>query len=365
MHKTINEEQLVQAIICSNENYCFQLQNSMTKKSRYYSLKYFCWLAILVFFSPRFKTLSKRFITMINPISIKRIQRFYPNEEYYYFARLNSSFRKVRANRSVLSSYSRIKRLSIFFSAVMFCLRHNDELKGFFHFSIEYYFIAKYLNDHDIEEIVFQGIYDRYNTLFSYFGECMKIPVIGIQDGACVFCDIPQKIYCSKMYCFDEFEEQQFKKYIKNQDCDFEYVGYESIIKWEEYNTDKKIIGIASQDWFTEKTINLIDAIARHPQSSAYTIIVFPHYREDYSMYKNVITQYPQIVLEPKKRYSNVDILITFYSTIVYDFMTINNSIKTICLYIPGFMPAYYQKDSVVVCESINEVLNNTFNQAF
>ena len=358
--KKIPEEKLASAIVRSIENYCFQKSNTNITNPIAYRVKYFSWILMLIVFSPRMTASSRRFITIINPIAEKRFKKWYGNsEEFYQFARLNDSIKKIRKNRSVLSSYSFIERLCMLYYSLCFCYRYKTSLKGYFHFGIEYYFIAYFLDNHNIDEIVFQGIFDRYNTLISNIGKEMGIHLVAIQDGACISCSIPQKIYCDEMKCFDKYEEIQFRRYIAN-DCKYSYIPFESMIHWEEYNDkQKQIIAVASQDWYTEKTIEIIDNLMKTPGIDEFEIIVFPHYREKTSQYRRIVRKYHKIVIEPTKRYYNIDVLITFYSTIVYDYLSLGGNKRILCLRIPGFEPAYYNRNEVVVCETIKDLMKN------
>lgn len=354
----LDEFKVVNAIQDSNRNSRYLSESATITKSRIYTLKYLCWLIALVFFSPRKKMTSKRFVTMINPPGAKRIKERYKDDLWFCFAKLNDSIDKVKKNVSVLSPYSRWTRVYRLFCSILFFIRNRKALKGSLHYSIEYYLIARFIWDHEINEIIFQGLYDRYNTLFSRLGKDMGIMLIGIQDGACVTNEIPVKIHCDKLFCFNRFEEKKFREYIENEDCQYIYTNFVSLLKWDEYSKKTKpIIAIASQDWFTVKTKEIIRMIAKKPESKNYTIMVFPHYREDLSQYSDISLEYPEIIIENVRRYYNIDILVTFYSTIVYDFWTVNSNLRIVCLHIPGFEPAYYERDEVVVCESISELV--------
>lgn len=358
----LSEDQLVSAIVKSNNNYKYLSDSNTVKKSKLYKAKYFGWLAALILLSPRLNDEDDSFVTVINPTGKRRILEFLNLDCYYSFAKLNDSIEKIKRNRSVLSSYRISKRIKITMGALIFYMRNRKQLKGFLCFVIEYYYIAYFLSNHETKEIVFQGLYDRYNTLFSYLGWFLNIPLIAYQDGACVTDQIPEKIYCNKMYCFDEFEEKQFKKYFSNEDCVFQYTGFKSLLKWETLRPKQnKVIAIASQDWYTGKTIEVIQHVMDNYESEKYTVILFPHYRESIEQYKDVAKKYPKLIIEPGRRYSNIDVLITFYSTIVYDFWSVNNSLKTVCLHIQGYEPAYYSRSNVVVCENYSDMLDECF----
>ncbi len=356
------EQSLTSAIMASIDNYRFQRQHNATDRTNLYKAKYICWIGLSILFSPRIKINNNRFVAVITSIGEKRIEELYPNEDIFRFARLNDSFANLMLNRSVLSPYGRLKRIGVLCDSLAFFWRHRNELKKYVHFSIEYYFIANYLCHFSIDEIVFQGVYDRYNTFFSYIGKALGIRLVAVQDGACIVSSIPRKLHCDKVFCFNEFEEENYRKIVESNSCEYVHIGYRSLIKWSRfYDSSKFIIGIASQDWLTSKTMEIIDALMNYSQSKEYIVILFPHYRESLLSYQEVIKKYPQLIVEDRYRYSNINVLITYYSTIVYDFWNINEDIKIVCYRIPGFDAAYYKSERVHICQNTEELISEVF----
>ena len=354
----MDEKQLVQAFRASIANHEKCSSGEEKKRGIRYKIKYIIWYLLLTFFSPHRNVGGCVFAACMTPVNENRIKKFGNLTDLYRFAKLNASFDAVCKNISVLSGYSLVKRINILCSAIAFYKRNKKTLKGYLHFSLEYYAIAYFLNDRKFRRYLTPGMYDRYCTLFSYLGRINGATLIGVQDGAAVSIDVPAKVYCDVMNCFDEFESRILRKFIRNQDCKFVYTGFTSVLTWSEYKrTGKKVMAIASQDWFTGKTLELVSSIMDSDIPEKWDVILLPHYRESREIYKDIREKYANLIIEHDKRYKNIDLLVTFYSTIVYDFWSVNKDLKVLCLKIPGYEPGYYERPNVSVYEDMSELI--------
>lgn len=88
-------------------------------------------------------------------------------------------------------------------------------------------------------------------------------------------------------------------------------------------------------------------------------VIAFPHYREKERQYRNIKKEHPELLIETNDRYSNIDLLITFYSTIVYDFWSVNPKLNVKCLRIPGYEPGYYGRSNVEVYDEVYRLVGS------
>lgn len=344
----------------ANHEYC---TNEEEKRcGMLYKVKYFVWYALLIFLSPHKEIQRYRFVACMTPASEQRVISYVGSSDIFRFARLMDNIHSIRKNISVFSAYGVKRRFAITLQSVAFWIKHKEELKGYFHFILEYYAIAYFLNDYRFKEYISPCMYERYCTLFSYLGRAFGAKLIGVQDGAAINIGIPAKIYCDEMNAFDAFESDIIKTFIKNKDCKYIYTGFVSSLTWEKFqNKSKPIIAIASQDWFTGKTLSLVERIMQNPSSQNYTVMVFPHYRESEEEYNELKSRYPELMVQAGKRYSNIDILITFYSTIVYDFWSINPELDVRCLHIDGYEPGYYKRNHVKVYESEKTLVEGIF----
>ena len=357
-----NREELVRAIEASILNH----EHCRSKEEKHggllYKIKYIVWYMLLILISPYKESKSDKFVCCFTPVNRMRMKSYADEEEVYFFGQQNSSLNTMKVNRSFFSDCKFNRRCRIATSGFVFFLRNRQRLKGNLHFVLEYYSIYKFLIDHPINKIVTPGMYDRYCTFISYIGHSLHIKLIGVQDGAAININVPKKIYCNEMYAFDKYEAEIIRGFIRNENCKFIYTGFSSIINWDMYpKTEKRIIAIASQDWFTSRTINLIDELMSIIDKKKFLVIVFPHYRESLDDYNDLKKRHPYLIVEPIKRYKNIDLLITFYSTIVYDFWSVNERLDVVCLRIQGYEPSYYTRPNVNVIsypKQIVEYLN-------
>lgn len=362
MKDKLTEDILLKASIASISNH-ESYNSGQGKRGLIYMIKYMIWYSLLVFIAPYKSELSDKFICAMTPNNYKRLKDFCHVDECFTFARLNSDLKRMRKNKSILSPFHFFERIRITVNAISFYLRNREKLKGYIHFIMEYYAIAEYMIKFKPKQLISPGMYDRYCTLLTYLAKEFEIESIGVQDGAAIDIKVPYKVYCNKMYAFDEFEAATIKKFILNNDCEYILTGFVSYLNWKTYNKgSKKVIAVASQDWFTKKAKKLIRTLATSLDFDKYELVVYPHYREKQSQYDDIVYEFPQIKVITEARHSNIDILITFYSTIVYDFWSVNSSLSVICLHINGFEANYYNRENVKVFNTITELTKYIIN---
>lgn len=360
MDKMVYETALLNAIIASVKNHEWCSKNGERKISFFYKAEYIIWYLLLIVISPHKENTSCKMVCAMTPVNEKRLLEYAEDVEMIRLAKLNMLPSKMRKNYSFFSPYSIKKRCMTLYNATIFYFKYRKKLNGYLHFTLEYYGIAKYILEQNISEIISPCMYDRYCTFLSYFSYSNGIKLIGVQDGAAIDIDVPNKIYCNQMNCFDEFEAEIIKHFISNEDCKFVYTGFKSMLNWSNFEKNGKYtIAIASQDWHTRKTLNLLDIILKKCDMKKYNIIVFPHYRENLKQYEPIKKMYPELILEKRTRYRNIDLLITFYSTIVYDYWAVNQFLPIKCLKINGYKPSYYDRYNVSVYDDADDLVNS------
>lgn len=347
---------LCEAIMASISNHEKCLETNGSKKFAY-KFKYFIWFILLLLVSPQKEAVSDRAIFVMSVLSEKRLKNFCKTDEVYSFGKLNNKLHDMKVKMSTISPFSKAERVKLFFGGIGYYLRHKTQLSGYLHYVMEYYSIGEFFIRFRPKEVVTPGMYERYSTLISYLAHGIGCKIIGVQDGAAIDINVPYKVYCDKMYAFDEFEAETIKKFMLNKDCEYIYTGFVSYLKWQTYDKKgKKVIAVASQDWFTDKTKELVRAIANKLDTEKYELIVYPHYRETRSQYDDIMREFPQIKIITDVRHSNIDLLITYYSTIVYDFWSVNKDLPVICLHLKGYEANYYKRNNVYVAENICDV---------
>lgn len=364
MNKDSENASLLNAMKASIRNHEFCTEREEKKRNLSYKIKYISWYILMIFISPYTKITGDTMVCAMTPVNEKRLKNYTENGVMFRFAKLNSSFFQMQRNVSVLSSLSLKRRLSVSLNAIRFYKRNKKDLKGYLHFVLEYYSIYNFLKEKQVTAIVSPCMYDRYCTYLSYLGHAYGVKLIGIQDGAAIDIKVPCKIYCTQMYCFDKFEGDIIRRFILNDDCEYIYVGFSSVLEWEDIDRNGKyVIAVASQDWYTRKTLALLKCFLKECDSKKYTIVVFPHYRERAEQYDELKSEFPELIIKTGKRYRNVDLLVTFYSTIVFDFWSVNPDLNVKCLKIEGYEPSYYRRPNVSVYEKDSELVGSIISE--
>lgn len=360
--KKADNQILINAIKASIENHQWCNQHEERKRDFLYRFKYMVWYLLLLLASPHNDDDPDKMVCAMTPVNEKCLKEYAGGCKIIRLARLNDSFCKIRKNYSVLTPYSIWQRCHILKDAISFYLHYKNLIRGYLHFTLEYYSIARYILEQKISRIIFPCMYDRYSTFLSYIAREYHIVSIGVQDGAAIDIHVPHKVYCTRMYCFDEHEEKIIRHFISNSDCEYVHIGFKSMINWCDFDKKGKFtIGVASQDWHTSKTMELLDDLLCNCDTCHCTIIVFPHYRENETQYEPLKMKYPELVVKTGDRYRNIDLLVTFYSTIVYDYLAENSALNVKCLKIDGYCPGYYERNNVTVYSDIKSLVNSVF----
>lgn len=135
------------------------------------------------------------------------------------------------------------------------------------------------------------------------------------------------------------------------------------MLEWENLDSKGKyVIGVASQDWYTSKTLSLLRCLLEKCDTTKYMVVVFPHYRESAEQYAAIQHEFSELIIKTGKRYRNIDLLVTFYSTIVYDFWAVNPSLKVKCLEIEDYEPSYYARPNVSIYKKNSELVDSIIN---
>lgn len=343
------------SVLAASENAAFYRSKDGKNKSAIYQIKYFCWVLALILMSPHKEIKGDETVWVFSKIAEKRISSYIGNAAVFRLGLYNSSIRNLHTNISVISPYSPILRIKLAVLGVrLFC---KDNLGCNLGEYLEYFFIVNYLFNHQINHVYLNHACERYNTLITHVCFELGIEIILIQDGAAIGLNFPNKLFANKAYVFDLFEEKILRKYVSNKDCKFKHIGFCSTINWKTFSKSRniKLIAIASQDWHTSQTNILVKELLKVIEGSNTLLIVYPHYREsrkDFAAFNSC----DNVLIEPHSRYKNIDILITFYSTIVYDYWSVNPDLEVLCQRIHGYTPAYYYRNNVKVFNSASDL---------
>lgn len=277
---------------------------------------------------------------------------------FVYHGRCLNNISSIQNKRTVVSTFSRMQRLKICFQLIKIYIKNKKSIKNI-DLWIEYFFILKMIEDNNIDTVLCAGHYDRYTTWFSGLSAKMGFNLEITQHGLLDNTTTPNKIYCTKVYAFDENEINKFSNYVVGNDhCQYIVKGFRSKINFQEYEKNNKVVvGIVSQDNF-EFNNELINKIMK--LSKNITIIVMLHPNEKSHKYKK-FNSVKNVIVEKKKKYINLDFLIVINSTLLYDYIANDYSGRVICIYKDVF-PYCVKNENIIKVHSIEEAVKSIVN---
>lgn len=352
----MNKDKFLQAINASYENQQYLLRKEQVEFGLKEILVHFVWLCILIFLSPHKSDRYRKIYMVYSERHIKALN-CYDVKEVFSLGKCLSDMQSIRTQTSCFSPFGRLERVKILFKASVFFLKNRKKIETPYTYLLEYYSIDVFL-DYEHPEVVYcAGHFDRYMTVLSYLLDYKEIKLIGSQHGILANVDIPNKIIFYRFDAYDEHEAKRAKKFIKNDDCIIRIKGFTSDLEWIHNKKQKVIVAVASQDRHVAVTKQLLKLMMQSLDLNKVEVIVYPHYREKSDEYRDLKQDYVDLKFLNKQRYSNIDILVTFYSTIVYDYFAINPSIKVVCFALPGFEVEYYERDNVHVYKNMQDFI--------
>jgi hypothetical protein len=197
------------------------------------------------------------------------------------------------------------------------------------------------------------GHYDRYTTWLSNIANFKNSEFEILQHGVVGIPNLPHKIFCSKVHGFNESEINKFKKYIiANDTCQYVNKGFQSHVTFKEYNDENKyIIGIASQYNYAE-TKQVIDEVLKIDKDILIAVMLHP--RESSKEYRKYKSE-SNVRIEATRKISNIDILIVFTSTLLYDYLYNDYNGRIICIQKDDFS-FDITNDKIIYASSINQL---------
>lgn len=315
--------------------------------------KYIVWLSCFILLSPKRIDKKNNKIKIVYTILQEKILNNHNDYSIVYTGQYLNSLKVLKQNNSIISYLNYLSRFKILVNSLKKGIELKIKLKVF-PMWIEYCYLYEFINNNKLDEILIAGHFDRYATWISYICKNLNIKFKISQHGAIDFIDLPYKIHCDEFYVFNKYEADIVEHIILNREkCKIIEKGFKSSISFESINKveDKKIlIAIASQDALTNLTLELIEEIEFKFKDYNFELIIYPHYRESDDRYKEVIKKYNNIYIEKSKRYDNVDLLITFYSTIVYDYLDFD--VQIMCLAPENINMSFFKHEKVSLYRS-------------
>lgn len=198
----------------------------------------------------------------------------------------------------------------------------KDFLKSFFLknnsnsiFYLEFLIFKGLIENNNIKEIIIAGHQDRIATWLSYLSKEKMIEFSITQHGVLTDITVPNKIFATNIYAYNEFEKKYFENFlVLNSDCTYHIKGLESTVTFYKSEMLGFNIGFFSQQGETENTLKIAKEILK--QIKGINLIVYPHPRENKKLYEksNIEISY--------RKYENLNAIVTYRSTIIYDYLS-------------------------------------------
>lgn len=195
---------------------------------------------------------------------------------------------------------------------------------------LEFLIFFQFIKENKIQKIFIAGHQDRLATWLSYLSYDSKIKFCISQHGIMTDIKVPKKIYADFVEVYNEEEKKFFENYlIRNKNSKYIIKGIESTLNLKKLDIKGEKIGFFSQYGETENTIRIVNEINKNFPN--LKIFVSPHPLEQKNKFKELKLLKNVILTEDK--YINFDIIITYRSTIIYDYISEKNFVGDIIAY--------------------------------
>lgn len=352
-------EELITIFYMGKQNANFVLDLNKQKNNVFYNIKYLIWILSVIIFS---KT---------KPVDLKEVNFSYNkvHDKFLNFKGVKISHSSeiskiylIKKNNTIMSNFNTGYRVVLLIRGIGLGIKYKIKIRDMCYW-LDFIFIYTFIIKNKISKINICGHYDRYATWISYICKRQNVNFNISQHGALSNYKLPNKIYCDNFYLFNYIEEKVVKEYlIINDSCNFIIKGFKTNLKFINIDKNKKIvyIGIASQPKFTDKTIDIVRYISKE-FGERVRVIVYPHFREDLNKYKDIENMANlQVYIEQKHK--NIDILLTYYSTIIYDYMSVGFEGKYICMPPEKTYMSFFELENLEVLsgkQQLNEYISN------
>lgn len=184
---------------------------------------------------------------------------------------------------------------------------------------LEFLIFFLLVKENNIEKIFIAGHQDRIATWLSFLSYNSKIQFCISQHGIMTDIKVPTKIYANFVETYNEEEKIFFKNYlIKNNNCEYLIKGLENTLNLKTTDIQGEKVGFFSQYGETMNTIRIVKKINKvFPNLK---IFVSPHPLEEQNKFKEL--KLLKNVIVTNNKYINFDIIITYRSTIIYDYIS-------------------------------------------
>ncbi len=218
--------------------------------------------------------------------------------------------------------------------------------------------LANFLTSNDIYNITIAGHYDKYATWIAYLAKRMKINLTISQHGLNTKYKLPYKIPSNRVEVFSKAEEEMFRSTVLQPDMtEFLIKGFHSTLIFSEGKFSKRTIAVASQPGYEGLVCQVVDLLKSIDEQ--LNVIVYSHPSDCFRKGKMKLDS--DIVLINSERYSDIDYLLVFTSTLAYDYWSCTSfKGQVLCYYDQNIIVAFYDDERAVVLypETLERQLN-------
>ena len=333
------------------------LKNYAIEKFSNKTIKIISYYTVMIFLAPKFKSNSKNY-TIVNGQSERRINNYDKSVSTpIYYAMVYNNIFEIKYLYTIFSEFTLYERLKIIVNSIISYFRIIEKEKyikvGYW---IESIFWASWIHRIKPNSIKTYGHFDRLTTVISYLSQIYKYEFIIQQHGLVPDEEVVKyKIFCNCLYAFNCIEGMKFKKYIiRNKDCVLKK-KYISSVCFEAMQM-KTLFSIGIIDQPYSEMLFLVEDIVKHFPDTPIVIMLHPRSHITYyaSLQKN-----KNVYIFKKKKINNVDILITYNSTLFLDYIY-NGYDKKIIITAPESNWKKYSQTykNIKIASSHNDVIN-------
>lgn len=191
---------------------------------------------------------------------------------------------------------------------------------------LEYQLLSVMLEKHNIKKVSSFGHYDEFTYWLTEICKERSIYYTMYQHGIVMdSITVPNKINCDEIHVYNKYSEKIFRnRIIKKSTCKYIVDGFKSNINFKKISKEKGMnyIGIVDQtfpEWlnFVVRSIleinNFIPVVMLHPLSQ-----------------ENILGRGNNII-ETRDKYDNLDCIISDFSTLILDYVSIGYSGPIVC----------------------------------
>ncbi len=235
---------------------------------------------------------------------------------------------------------TRIERIKLFYYAKK--THHNCNREIPFAYWLEFLSFDYFLFRNKVSILMTNDHYSKVGTSLSLLCEYRKISYYIKQHGFMLRePPLPQKLYCNRVYSFDDTEAHFFKKnLVTNSDC--EYINrYVDFIEFKTIECDEKIIAVIENKSPDMKPILKSVTQAINEANEKYRMYIILHPMSKKKDYEEFIDNN---VFFTRERIGNAEIVVSSISTLFYNYLRSGYKGKIMVVETAGIMEAFGDK---------------------